>query len=49
MFRYRISREKNGEYVYEIDTDGVELLHNPIRGAKAVQTGRSPPTRRFDA
>jgi malate dehydrogenase (oxaloacetate-decarboxylating)/malate dehydrogenase (oxaloacetate-decarboxylating)(NADP+) len=30
MFRYRISREKNGEYVYEIDTDGVELLHNPI-------------------
>ena len=30
MFRYRIAREKNGEYVYEIDTDGVELLHNPI-------------------
>ncbi|TNF45230.1 NAD-dependent malic enzyme [bacterium] len=30
MFRYRINREKSGEYVYEIDTDGVELLHNPI-------------------
>ncbi len=30
MFRYRITRDKNGEYVYEIDTDGVELLHNPI-------------------
>lgn len=30
MFQYRIIREKNGEYVYEIDADGMELLHNPI-------------------
>ncbi len=30
MLRYKISRDEKGNEVFEIDTDGVELLHNPI-------------------
>ncbi|MEE8546748.1 MAG: NAD-dependent malic enzyme, partial [bacterium] len=30
MLRYNISKDEKGNEVFEIDTDGVELLHNPI-------------------
>ena len=30
MLHYRIYKNESGEEVVEIDTDGTELLHNPI-------------------
>jgi malate dehydrogenase (oxaloacetate-decarboxylating)/malate dehydrogenase (oxaloacetate-decarboxylating)(NADP+) len=30
MLRYKICKDEDGENVYEVDTDGIELLHNPI-------------------
>ena len=30
MLRYKILKDENGEIVIEIDSDGFELLHNPI-------------------
>jgi malate dehydrogenase (oxaloacetate-decarboxylating) len=30
MLHYRIYKDESGEEVVEIDTDGIELLHNPI-------------------
>jgi malate dehydrogenase (oxaloacetate-decarboxylating)/malate dehydrogenase (oxaloacetate-decarboxylating)(NADP+) len=30
MLHYKIYKDQNGEEVVEIDTDGMELLHNPI-------------------
>jgi malate dehydrogenase (oxaloacetate-decarboxylating) len=30
MLRYKICKDEDGDNVYEVDTDGIELLHNPI-------------------
>lgn len=30
MLRYKICKDEDGHDVYEVDTDGIDLLHNPI-------------------
>lgn len=38
MLRFKILKDENGDDVYEIDSDGFELLHNPVLNKGAAFT-----------
>ncbi|MDH3258332.1 MAG: NAD-dependent malic enzyme, partial [Deltaproteobacteria bacterium] len=38
MLRFKILKDENGTDVYEIDSDGFELLHNPVLNKGAAFT-----------
>ena len=48
MLHYRIYKDETGEAVFEIDTDGMELLHNPILNKGSAFTAEERKLFRID-